>query len=183
MAKINLRPWREELRKERQSEYIVILGVVFISAVAIWWLISGAYSGAIANQEYRNQYIKTQSAALDKKIIEIKELRSKKSQLLERMRLIQDLQGNRPVIVRIFDEMARVMPEDLFFESVSAKGNNFSLKGRASGNEHISQLMRNFDRSPWFNEPNLLGVTANKKGYNSFDMQILRSHLTSEKVK
>lgn len=125
MAKINLRPWREELRKDRQNEYIAILGFVFIAAVAIWWSINSAYMSAIEGQQYRNQYIETQSASLDKKIKEIKELRTKKNQLLERMRLIQDLQGNRPVIVRIFDEMARVMPNDLFFESVTAEVNGF----------------------------------------------------------
>ncbi len=183
MAKINLRPWREELRKERQNEYVAILGFVFIAAVAIWWFVNGAYMGAIENQEYRNRYIETQGASLDKKIKEIKELRTKKNQLLDRMRLIQDLQGNRPVIVRIFDEMARVMPDELFFESVSAKGNGFSLKGRASSNDHVSQLMRNLDQSPWFSTPNLLGVKANKGGYNSFEMQVSRSRPTSAEVK
>ncbi len=183
MAKINLRPWREELRKDRQNEYIAILGFVFIAAVAIWWSINSAYMSAIEGQQYRNQYIETQSASLDKKIKEIKELRTKKNQLLERMRLIQDLQGNRPVIVRIFDEMARVMPNDLFFESVTAEGNGFSLKGRASSNDKVSQLMRNFDQSPWFSNPNLLGVKANKSGFNSFEMQVSRSRPALGEVK
>lgn len=183
MAKINLRPWREELRQERQKEYIGVLFLVFLSAVAIWWLVNGAYTAAIEGQMSRNSYVENQSKALDKKILEIKELRDKREQLLERMSLIRDLQGNRPVIVRVFDEMARVMPEELFFEKVESKGVNFSIQGRASSNDQVSQLMRNFDKSPWFTGPNLLGVKANKGGYNSFDMQVIQSRPKMDEVK
>lgn len=175
MAKINLRPWRAELRQERQKEYLTVLGAVLMAALALWWLISGAIGGGIEDQESRNRYLERQGASLDKKIKEIRELRTKREQLLDRMRLIQDLQGNRPVIVRIFDELARVMPEELFFVQVTAKGSSFTLKGRAASNEQISQLMRNFDQSPWFVNPNLLGVQSNKGGYSSFDMLVGQS--------
>ncbi len=172
MAKINLRPWREEQRQERQKEYVTALAVVFALALGLWWLVSGAVGAAISDQQSRNDYLERQGASLDKKINEIRELRTKREQLLDRMRLIQDLQGNRPVIVRVFDELARVMPEELFFKQITAKGTNFTLKGRAASNEQISQLMRNFDQSPWFINPNLLNVQSNKGGYNSFDMLV-----------
>ncbi len=172
MAKINLRPWREELRQERQKEFLIALAGVVVAALAIWWFVSSAYGEAIEDQQFRNKYLEQQGAALDKKIKEIKELRQKREQLLERMRLIQDLQGNRPVIVRVFDEMARVMPDEVFFQGVTTKGKSFTLSGRASSNEQISQLMRNFDLSPWFVKPNLLGVKSDKGGYNHFDMLV-----------
>ncbi len=175
MAKINLRPWREEQRQERQKEYITVLAGVFIAALAIWWFASGAVSSAVEGQQYRNQYLERQGASLDKKIKEIRELRSKREALLDRMRLIQDLQGNRPVIVRVFDELAQVLPDELFFVDVTAKGTNFTLKGRAASNEQISQLMRNFDQSPWFVNPNLLNVQSKKGGYSSFDMLVGQS--------
>lgn len=183
MANINLRPWREELREERQQEYLMMLLLVVVSALAIWWFVSGALSDGIAAQQSRNQYLQAQASALDKKIEEIKNLREKREQLLERMRLIQDLQGNRPVIVRVFDEFARIMPDELFLESVKAEGKQFTIKGLASGNDQISQLMRNFDGSPWFSNPNLLGVTSGKEGFNGFDMLVSQTRPTSNEVK
>jgi type IV pilus assembly protein PilN len=182
MAKIDLRPWREQARKDRQRDYVVQLSIVLAGALTIWWLVSSAYSGAISAQEYRNEYVQTQTSALDKKIKEIQELRTKRQELLDRMRLIQDLQGNRPVIVRMFDEMARVMPEELFLSSVSSKGTLFTIQGQASSNDQISQLMRNFDSSPWFTNPNLLGVKAGDNGYNSFDMLVNQSTPVVEEV-
>ncbi len=183
MATINLRPWREELRQEKQKEYVGVLILVAIIATAIWWFVSGAYGDAIESQDDRNNYIEQQSKALDKKIQEIKELKSKKDQLLDRMQLIQDLQGNRPVIVRVFDEMARVMPEELFFKEVKVKGREISINGRASSNDQISALMRNFDSSAWFENPNLHDVNANKGGYNSFSMRVTQTRPKSDEVK
>ena len=172
MAKINLRPWREEARKDRQQEYVIVLCVVFAVAVAIWFFVSQAYSDAIYAQEYRNQYVQKQSSVLDNKIKEIQELRTKRQELLDRMKLIQDLQGNRPVIVRMFDEMARIMPDELFLSEVSSKGTLSTLKGQASSNDPISQFMRNFDAPTWFANPNLLCVKAGDNGYNSFTMLV-----------
>lgn len=183
MATINLRPWRDELRQEKQKEYISVLVLVLIVAAAIWWFVSGAYSTAINAQQERNDYISKQGNALDKKIKEIKLLKSKKEQLLDRMQLIQDLQGNRPVIVRVFDEMARVMPEELFFKSVVVKGKNFDITGRAASNDQISALMRNFDKSPWFQNPNLHDVKAGKGRYNSFSMKVTQTRPKSDEVK
>ena len=183
MATINLRPWREELRQEKQKEYLGILVFVAIVAIAIWWFVSGAYTTAIDSQQERNDYLSMQSAALDKKIKEIRELRTKKDQLLDRMQLIQDLQGNRPVIVRVFDEMARVMPSELFFKTVQVTGKQFLIDGQASSNDQVSSLMRNFDSSPWFEHPNLYDVKANKDGFNSFSMKVMQTRPKSDEVK
>ena len=183
MAKINLRPWRAELRKQKQNEYLAVLGLVFAAAIVVWWLVAGFYQASIDSQLARNNYLEIQSKAMDAKIEQIQKLREQREQLLERMKLIQDLQGNRPVIVRVFDEMTRVMPEEAYLEKIVVKGNQFSISGRASSNEQISQLMRNMDASDWFDEPNLIGMKANKGGYNDFEMTVLQKISESVEVK
>ena len=50
------------------------------------------------------------------------------------MELIQALQGNRPVIVRIFDEVARSVPDDLYFNTLKVTGNKVQVTGVASSN-------------------------------------------------
>lgn len=183
MAKINLRPWREELREEKQKEYLSALALVGIVAGAIWWFANGALNSAIDSQQARNDYLQRQASALDKKIVEIRELREKREELLDRMRLIQELQGNRPVIVRVFDEMARIVPEEVFFVEVKSEGTRFTIDGRASSNDEISQLMRNFDKSAWFANPNLLGVQAGDDGFNDFDLLVDQSRPAKDEVK
>ena len=175
MAKINLRPWRDELRAQRQQEYLMVLALVFVAAAAIWYGARTFVTDEVQYQGQRNGYLQKQIAGLEDKINEIQRLREQRSQLLERMKLIQDLQGNRPVIVRTFDEMARVIPDGVYFESVKIAGKSFTIQGRSESNKQVAQLMRNFDESPWFANPNLLGVKANKNSYNSFDILVAQS--------
>ena len=100
MPSINLRPWREELRAERQKQFLTTLGVLVVVACGLVFFWQNHVDSEIEYQNARNGYLKSSMAELDKKTKEIQELKSKKEKLLSRMKVIQDLQGNRPVMVR-----------------------------------------------------------------------------------
>ena len=98
-----------------------------------------------------------------------------REQLLSRMKVIQDLQGTRPVIVRVFDELVRTLPDGLFYESLKRDGNELKIQGKAESNNRISGLMRNFESSEWFSNPNLTDVSSvrqDDESLNRFDMTV-----------
>src|SRR5262245_53483062 len=154
MARINLLPWREWERERRKNEFLVrAAGALVVGAVLV--LGAGAYlDGSVKTQNARNQFLKDKIEVLDKQIAEIKDLRAKREQLLARMRVIQDLQGNRPVIVRVFDELVRTLAKGVYFTSAKLDGKNLSIDGTAESNNRISTLMRNLNGSEWFENPN-----------------------------
>ena len=106
MATINLLPWREELRAERKKEFIASLALMALVAIFILFVTDLMFDGRISFQEKRNAYVRQSIAELDEQVAEIRDLRGRRTELLERMRIIQDLQGNRPIIVRIMDQLA-----------------------------------------------------------------------------
>ena len=174
MAKINLLPWREELRKERQQEFMGIVVAVAIAAAALVWFVNSNIESQYKAQKSRNAFVQKEMSVLSEQISEIQQLRDKREQLLERMKLIQNLQGNRPIIVRLFDEIARSMPDDLYFTSLDIKGTQVTVKGRAKSNNRVAALMRNFDDSDWFDAPNLISVKAEKDDYNTFEVTMVQ---------
>ncbi|MBB5322206.1 PilN domain-containing protein [Marinobacter oulmenensis] len=178
MAKINLRPWREELRAEKQKQFVVmILGAVIIAGgLAFLW--KSDMDSRIAYQESRNAYIERATKELDKQIKEIQDLKRKRDELLARMQVIQDLQGKRPVIVRVFDELVRTLPDGLFYKELEKTGDRISIVGMAESNSRISSLMRRFEESDWFTNPDLANVAAADKqraGYSQFELSVLQS--------
>ncbi|MGB1090687.1 MAG: PilN domain-containing protein [Oceanobacter sp.] len=175
MPNINLLPWREALRKEKQQEYLVILAGIALFAFLIIYIISMFYDSALANQSGRNRYLESETRLLEQRIKEIRDLKDARSQLVERMNLIQSLQGKRPVIVRIFDEVARSVPEDLYFMSLQVSDEELNASGLAKSNNRVAALMRNFDESDWFKDPQLIGVQALDSGTNQFEIKVLRS--------
>ncbi len=178
MPSINLRPWREELRAERQKQFITSLVAVLLAAAVLVFLWQDRVSAQIEYQNSRNAYLKKSMVELDKKIKEIQDLTTERQKLLDRMKVIQDLQGTRPVIVRVMDELVRTLPEGLYYVSLERKGAELFIKGMAESNNRISSLMRNFEASDWFAGPNLKDVSAVKPTdksadtLNSFDLTV-----------
>lgn len=160
MARINLLPWRDERRAEQKKQFLIILGIVALVAVLITLIAQSVVSSVVDNQESRNRYMETKISELDDQVKEIRELDKKRRELLDRMKIIQELQGNRPVIVRVFDEIVRTVPDGVFYTDLTRQGGKIELTGVAESNNRISSLMRNLDSSEWFKSPNLTSVDA-----------------------
>ncbi|MBE7928283.1 type 4a pilus biogenesis protein PilN [Pseudomonas saudiphocaensis] len=160
MAQINLLPWREQLREERKQRFLVsLLGVLIVGGGVVF--LAGQYlTNSIEQQNARNDFVRKEIAVLDARISEIKELRERRQQLLERMKIIQDLQGNRPIIGRVFDQLVRTLPDGVYFTDLKMTGKNIAIVGAAESNNRVSNLMRNLDGSDWLEAPNLNEVKA-----------------------
>lgn len=176
MANINLLPWREERRQELKREFLVVLGGVAVIGVALVLLMHVFVQGEIDSQKERNVYIQKHIAELDEQVTEIKELERKRNELLDRMNVIQGLQGERPLIVRIFDELVRTLPDGVFYRSVArGGGSSIKVEGVAESNNRISSLMRKLESSDWFADPNLSSVKADPSfgdQASSFEMKL-----------
>lgn len=160
MSNINLLPWREQQREERKKQFLTTLVLVVIFAGSIVFLADQYFSSVIDNQHSRNGYIREKNAELDRRIAEIQLLRAQRQQLIERMKIIQDLQGNRPIVSHVFDQMVRTIPDGVYFKSLQMTGTNIAIEGEAESNSLVSNLMRRQDASDWLTAPTLLEVKA-----------------------
>lgn len=160
MARINLLPWREQRREERKQRFLVALGLVLAGAAALVFAGDRYLNMAIEQQRARNDFVRKEIAVLDGRIKQISELRQRRQQLLERMKIIQDLQGNRPIIGRVFDQLVRTLPDGVHFTALKMAGKSIAISGAAESNNRVSTLMRNLDGSEWLEAPNLTEVKA-----------------------
>jgi type IV pilus assembly protein PilN len=180
MANINLLPWRERQREERKQQFMVQLGIAAVLAAAVIGVADRIVNSSIDNQREVNDYLRSQITVLDQKLAEIRQLQEQKKALTARMAVIQELQGNRPIIVRLFDELVRTLPDGVYYNSVMRTNDSISLQGVAESNSRISALMRDLDASDWFADPDLRQVTAisttNDAGIqqnsNSFELSV-----------
>jgi type IV pilus assembly protein PilN len=162
MANINLLPWRDEYRQEKKREFFSILMLLCLLALLVGYVWITFTKAAIDSQEQRNTILKNEIALLDERVKEIEQLKKRREELETRIGIIQDLQFKRPLAVRYFDEVVRAVPEGLYFDSLKRTADTFSVKGITESNNRVSTLMRNLDRSQWFNSPNLKNVIADE---------------------
>lgn len=162
MANINLLPWRDEYRQEKKREFFSVLMLLLLLACLITFLWYTFTNASIKSQQERNNLLKQEIAQLDEKVREIEQLKKRREELETRIKIIQDLQVKRPLVVRYFDEFVRAVPEGLYFDSLERSADSFSLKGKTESNNRVSTLMRSLDRSEWFQAPNLKNVISDE---------------------
>jgi type IV pilus assembly protein PilN len=186
MPRINLLPWRESERKRKRQEFFLSLGAALATAGLVTLLGHWQMSASISHQESRNDLLGREIAGLDKKIEEINGLDAQKQRLLARMEIIETLQRSRPEIVRIFDEVVRVLPEGVYLTYLRQTGSRFELRGVAQSSTRVSSFMRNIDGSEWLADPTLQIVenkTAGSAGGAEFTLfASQRSHATPEEA-
>lgn len=164
MARINLLPWREERREVRRKRFLLVLVAAMVGAMGAVLVANRVISDAIDQQVARNDYIGKQVAVVDERISQINDLKARRQQLVERMAVIQGLQGNRQISGRIFDQLARALPDGVYFTEVKMTAKTLSITGAAQSNNRVSELMRNLEASDWFDAPSLTEVKATAAG-------------------
>ena len=177
MAQINLLPWREERRQILKKEFLSSVALVLALSVGLILLTDRVINSQIDDQTARNQYLIENIKELDKQVAEIRDLQKRRDQLLARMRVIQRLQGNRPIIVRVLDQLVRTVPDGLFYTELVAVGPDITLTGVAESNNRVSRLMRQLDASDWLANPNLDKVTAAPEFGDQANVFVLTVHV------
>ena len=150
MAKINLLPWRDALREKRKKEFIAYCigaALVGVLAVALAWFF---YSQKLEDQEQANQLVVSTNQNLDVQLKSLEGLQEQRNAIVERMKLIQGLQGQRPVAVRLVDEMVRVTPSNMYITKFVRTGDKFTIEGKAESPNTVAEFLRNLEASAWY---------------------------------
>lgn len=163
MAKINLLPWREELRKQKKQNFLVALGLSALVTLVIIGLIHAYINGQQEYQEHRNKMLQDEIALLDIKIVEIRLIEDKKRKLLAKIDLIQKLQESRPEIVHLFDEIPKSTPDGVFLTKITQTGADLTFEGKSQSNARVSAFMRAIEASPWLDLPTLNIIQSPEK--------------------
>ncbi|MHB8622509.1 MAG: PilN domain-containing protein [Sulfuricaulis sp.] len=184
-TRINLLPWRDMRRKEQDRQLLTIaVGAWILMGVIIFYAHIHVTS-LIDNQEKRNEFLTAETAKIEKQIKQIAELKKQRSDLIARMNVIYQLQSDRSQVVHLFDELARRLPEGVYFTSLKLDGNNILLQGVAQSNARVSALMRNLAVSDWFSDPELDLITVKAKGsdrVSEFTLKVKQSAKQQKKL-
>lgn len=175
MAHINLLPWREERRQERQKQFFLALVAGLVFAAVVLYLVVAYADSLIDEQNQRNTFLKQEITKLDRKIREIKDLEKQRERLLARMEVIQELQESRPKVVKVFDSLPRIVPEGVNLDQVSRTGNLVRFNGVAQSNARVSVFMQHIDENQEFGESRLKVIqrTASRdNAIRKFDLEV-----------
>lgn len=164
MARINLLPWREWERSRLRQRFLLSLVLSLVAGIVIIVWASFMVGGAMSIQQSHNAYLRQQLAQLDKKIASIKDLKKERESLLQRMRVIEKLEQSRSLVVHLFDQLTRTVPDSVYLTGLNNKDGELTIHGVAQSPAGVSSYMQNIAKSPWLSDPNLSVVRTQDKG-------------------
>jgi type IV pilus assembly protein PilN len=174
-TRVNLLPHREERRKRSRQHFMTVsFGTAVIGAM-LAGMVYQFYARQIEHQIERNTFLTNEIKKLDKDIADINELRNQIQALLARKQIIETLQADRAQTVHLLEQMVKQMPEGVYLRSMKQAGAKVHIVGYAQSNARVSTLMRNFEASPWLEQPLLVEVkasTVDKKRVSEFNMYV-----------
>ena len=155
MARINLLPWREEARRERQRQFLYsLMGTLVLGAILV--LIVGLFfDQRISYQEARNQQIQIEINRLQQRINRIAELEKTRDRLLSRKEIIESLQASRSLTVELLDKLAKTIPVGVTLTTVRQQGSNLTLMGSSQSNARVSAYLQSLEGMDLFVRPEL----------------------------
>jgi type IV pilus assembly protein PilN len=154
MIRINLLPVRrrraeESVRKE-VSIFLLLLGL----SLAVMAYFHVAHSREIEQMTQDKKRLNDEITRYQARQKELKDLENKKKLLVQKLEIIDNLQANRDLVVRVLEQLATTVPSDkMWFRKLAQQGNTLTLEGVARGNETIAQFMEILAKSPYI-DPN-----------------------------
>jgi type IV pilus assembly protein PilN len=163
MARINLLPWREELRRERQKQFMISILMTFVLGVILVFFAGMLFDQRIDHQESRNQTLRNEIAGLQSRIQRIEQLEQTRERLLSRKRIIEELQASRSLTVELMDKLAKSIPVGITLDAVRQQGMNLTLTGFSQSNARVSAYLQSLDSSDLFLDPQLNVVQSSNR--------------------
>lgn len=163
MAKINLLPWREELRKQKQQDFIVAMGMSVLVTIGLIVAVHIYIEGLKEYQSQRNQLLEAEIRQLDVQIAKIRDIEETKNKLLAKIDVIQKLQESRPEIVHLFDEIPKTAPDGIYLTKLTQTGAALTFNGKTQSNARVSAFMRAIESSKWLNSPKVVVIQSQDK--------------------
>jgi type IV pilus assembly protein PilN len=146
MPRINLLPWRETLKKERELRFGILTGVSLVVTGLIALAVHLYMAGLISFQQERNGFVEAEIKKVEAQIEEIKQVEEEKRHLIDRMNAIQGLETGRPNVVHLFDEIVKTIPDGVFYTDFRQDGEKLTFKGFAQSDARVSSLMTNIEK-------------------------------------
>lgn len=160
MIRINLLPHRQIKRAERQRQFNLMLVATMVAGAAIVFTGQTYITAQIDNQNSRNGRLETAITQLDKEIEDIKKLKEQIRNVLDRKRVVENLQNDRSQAVVLLDELARQLPEGVFLKSIKQTATEITLEGVTDTNARVATLVRNLGNSAYLESPILIEIKA-----------------------
>ncbi|WP_392400521.1 PilN family type IV pilus biogenesis protein TapN [Aeromonas salmonicida] len=160
MSNINLLPWREARALRQKKQFGVILGIFLAITASLGFAADWLVKQQISHQQQRNQRLLQEMTILDAQLGEIRLLKERRKELIDRMQLIEQLQMRRNLPVRLFNQLPSLVPNGVYLNTLALQSNRIDVNGKTEAYGRVASMMRRIDGSGWLSQSQISTIFA-----------------------
>ena len=148
--KFNLQPWRARRREGQKKQFVIICGATALICAALfygYYLLQKQY---IRSQEQAIATLQNNIKKFKRAQDEVARVKALNEEVARQISVIQGLEAQRGLTLKILNYMAKQTPDTVFLEEVAYKNNNLTISGIAENETGVSALIRKLDEFPNF---------------------------------
>ncbi len=154
--------YRINLLREQQiykPNLVIIFGISFVFvSILVLFMHHYILVDKINYQQERNKYLQQEIDKYKDIQIENKNLEAKKALLIKYIDLVQAIETNGIQIVHLFEELINLVPDGVFFSSLTQNANKIFLEGVADSEKNFFILIKNFKQSKFLTNPKIYSL-------------------------
>lgn len=158
MSNINLLPWREVAKRREKQFFLAVLGGASVVALLLVFSVNFIIEQSVSRQDARNAYLQSEMNLLTARIGEIEKLKKRRAELIERMRLIDQLQQSRNLAVHLYSDLPTLVTNGVYLNSLSFVNGNVDISGKTEAHSRVANMMRMIDKSGWLGQTNIKAI-------------------------
>ncbi|HHX2522336.1 TPA: PilN domain-containing protein [Neisseria subflava] len=159
LTRINLLPYREEIKQRKQQQFKVLMLGAFAVGLGLAAVTYLGIDSAISNQEGRNNFLQTEIDRLDRELGEIDKLQQEKEAFLAKKLKVEELQEKRYQAAYILDSLNALTPDNTYLTALEAESpTSYKISGHAISDNKIAVMMRSLPSTGIFLQPELLSI-------------------------
>lgn len=164
MSNINLMPWREAVKQREKTQFFILLGGSAAIAALVVLVVNMLFSQLIQGQVERNQFLTNEMVVLDSQLGEINQLKKRKKELIDRMKLIDELQQKRNLPVHLFNQLPQLVSNGVYLKTLELAAHNINVVGDTEAYSRVANMVRQIEKSGWLGQPHISSIfsTGNK---------------------
>ncbi|MBF0281001.1 MAG: PilN domain-containing protein [Zetaproteobacteria bacterium] len=142
MIRINLLPYRQQLRKQQIQAIVYQGSAIFIAAMTIFAVYTWIASSHVDELNRNLHAIELENEALKNKIGKIRDLKKLREEVQSKLSLIEDLQRDRFGTIGELNTLSNTIPNNVWFTSLHDFNSKVLFVGHAETDQAIVDFMR-----------------------------------------
>jgi type IV pilus assembly protein PilN len=162
MVRINLLPVKVSKKKEAGKQQLVLFAAVLVAGLLANWAWGASRAADLKAREAKLARTRDDIAQLERIIGEVKNIKDAQQELQKKLDVLDKLKQGRTGPVRMLDELATVMPRQLWLSKLDEKAGQVTFAGTAVSIDDVSEFMSRLKQSKYFTKVELKKTTAVK---------------------